>query len=140
MKYLLDTCVVSELVAKRPNPSVLEWIDSIDPDGVYLSVITIGEITKGIEKLPISKRKQELSDWMENELLVRFQDNIIELDVNILVYWGRMIARLDAKGRILPAVDSLIAASALEKGLLLVTRNEADFDGTGVEIVNPWKM
>ena len=139
MKYLLDTCVVSELVAKQPNPRVLEWIDSIDPDGVYLSVITIGEITKGIEKLPNSKRKQELGDWMENELLVRFQDNIIELNVNILVYWGRMIARLETKGRILPAIDSLIAASALEKELTLVTRNEADFQGTDVEIVNPWK-
>ena len=139
MKYLLDTCVVSELVAKQPNPRVLEWIDLIDPDGVYLSVITIGEITKGIEKLPISKRKQELSDWLENELLVRFQDNIIELDVNTLVYWGRLLARLEAKGRILPAIDSLIAASVLEKGLTLVTRNEADFDGTDVEIINPWK-
>jgi len=139
MKYLLDTCVVSELVAKQPNPRVLEWIDSIDPDGVYLSVITIGELTKGIEKLPNSKRKQELSDWMENELLVRFQDKIVALDVDILVHWGNMFARLEAKGRTLPAMDSLIAASALEKGFVLVTRNEADFDGTGVEIVNPWK-
>ena len=139
MKYLLDTCVVSELVAKQPNPRVLEWIDSIDSDGVYLSVITIGELTKGIEKLPSSKRKQELSDWMENELLVRFQDKIVALDVDILVYWGNMFARLEAKGRPLPAMDSLIAASALEKGFVLVTRNEADFDETGVEIVNPWK-
>ncbi len=139
MKYLLDTCVVSELIAKQPNPRVVDWIDLIDPDGVYLSVITIGEITKGIEKLPISKRKQELSDWLENELLVRFQDNIIELDVNTLVYWGRLLARLEAKGRILPAIDSLIAASVLEKGLTLVTRNEADFDETDVEIINPWK-
>jgi len=139
MKYLLDTCVVSELVAKQPNPRVLEWIDSVDQDGVYLSVITIGELTKGIEKLPNSKRKQELSDWMENELLVRFQDKVIALGVDILVHWGTMVARLEAKGRTLPAMDSLIAASALEKGLTLVTRNEADFDGTGVEIVNPWK-
>lgn len=139
MKYLLDTCVVSELVAKQPNPHVVGWVDSIDADGVYLSVITIGEITKGIEKLPNAKRKQELSDWMENELLVRFQDNIVPLDVDVLLYWGRMNARLEAKGRILPAIDSLIAASALEKGLVLVTRNEADFNGTDVEIVNPWK-
>jgi tRNA(fMet)-specific endonuclease VapC len=139
MKYLLDTCVVSELIAKKTNPRVLEWVDSVDPDGVYLSVLTVGELTKGIEKLPNSKRKQELSDWMENELIVRFQDKILVLDMDTLIRWGRMFAKLEAKGRKPPAVDSLIAACALEKGMILVTRNEADFDGTDVEIVNPWK-
>ncbi|MEW6286595.1 MAG: type II toxin-antitoxin system VapC family toxin [Chloroflexota bacterium] len=138
MKYLLDTCVISELVAKQPNPKVLAWIDSVDPDGVFLSVITIGEIAKGVEKLPNSKRKQELTDWLENELLIRFQDNLIELDANILMLWGKIIARLELKGQTIPAVDALIAASALERGLILVTRNVSDFDGTGVEILDPW--
>ncbi|MFZ5883445.1 MAG: type II toxin-antitoxin system VapC family toxin [Chloroflexota bacterium] len=138
MKYLLDTCVISELVAKQPNPKVLAWIDSVDPDGVFLSVITIGEIAKGVEKLPNSKRKQELTDWLENELLIRFQDNLIELDANILMLWGKIIARLELKGQTIPAVDALIAASALERGLILVTRNVSDFDGTGVEIFDPW--
>ena len=139
MKYLLDTCVVSELVAKQPNPRVLEWIDSIDADGVYISVITVGEITKGIEKLPNSKRKQELIDWLENELLIRFQDNLIELDVKILIRWGKLNARLEISGRRSPAIDSLIAATALEHELILVTRNESDFAETGVEILNPWE-
>lgn len=139
MKYLLDTCVISELVAKQPNPQVLKWIDSIDADGVYISVITVGEITKGIEKLPNSKRRQELSDWLENELLIRFQDNLIELDVNILIQWGKLNARLELDGQRAPAIDSLIAATALEHGLILITRNESDFAGTGVEILNPWK-
>lgn len=139
MKYLLDTCVISELVAKQPAPKVLAWIDSVDPDGVFLSVITIGEIAKGIQKLPSSKRKQELSDWLENELLIRFQDNLIELDANILIQWGKLTARLEAKGQTIPAIDALIAASALERGLILVTRNVSDFDGTGVEIINPWE-
>jgi tRNA(fMet)-specific endonuclease VapC len=139
MKYLLDTCVISELVAKQPNLHVLEWIDSIDADGVYISVITVGEITKGIEKLPNSKRKQELSDWLENELLIRFQDNLIELDVNILIKWGKLNAQLEISGQRAPAIDSLIAATALEHELILVTRNETDFTGTGVEILNPWK-
>ena len=139
MKYLLDTCVISELVAKQPNPRVLEWIDSVDPDGIYLSVITIGEITKGIEKLPNSKRKQELSDWLENELLIRFQENLIQLDVNILIQWGKLNARMETRGQSMPAIDSLIAATAQEHNFILVTRNEADFAGTEIEILNPWK-
>jgi predicted nucleic acid-binding protein len=139
MKYLLDTCVVSELVAKQPNAKVLKWIDTVDPDGVYLSVITIGEITKGIEKLPNSKRKQELSDWLENELLVRFQENLIELDVNTLIRWGKLNAQMESRGETMPAIDSLIAASALECSLTLVTRNVSDFEVTSVEIFDPWK-
>jgi predicted nucleic acid-binding protein len=139
MKYLLDTCVISELVARQPNPNVLAWIDSVDADGIYISVITIGEIIKGIEKLPNSKRRQELSDWLENELLIRFQNNLIELDVNILIHWGRLNARLEISGQKVPAIDSLIAATALEHDLILVTRNETDFEGTGVKLLNPWK-
>ncbi|MCK6584067.1 MAG: type II toxin-antitoxin system VapC family toxin [Anaerolineales bacterium] len=139
MKYLLDTCVISELVAKQPNPRVLEWIDTVDADGVYISVITVGEIIKGIEKLPNSKRRQELSDWLESELLIRFQDNLIELDVNILIQWGRLNARLEISGQRAPVIDSLIAATALEHDLILVTRNESDFAGTEVEILNPWE-
>jgi len=133
MRYLLDTCVISELVAKQPNPRVLEWIDTIDSEGIDISVITVGEITKGIEKLPSSKRRQELSDWLENELLIRFQDNLIELDVDILIQWGKLNARLEISGQRAPAIDSLIAATALEHELILVTRNESDFAGTGVE-------
>jgi predicted nucleic acid-binding protein len=139
MKYLLDTCVISELVTKQPNPHVLEWIDSIDPDGVYLSVITIGEITKDIEKMPNSKRKQEFDDWLENELLIRFQENLVELDVNVLILWGKLNARMETKGKSMPALDSLIAATAQEYNFILVTRNEADFAGTGIELLNPWK-
>ncbi len=139
MKYLLDTCVISELIAKQPNPGVLEWIDTIDEDGIYLSVITVGEIIKGIEKLPNSKRRQELKDWLENELLIRFQDNLIELDVNILIQWGKLNARLESSEKRLPVLDTFIAATALEHDLILVTRNETDFKGTGIEILNPWK-
>lgn len=139
MKYLLDTCVISELVAKHPDPKVVEFVDSLNPDDAYLSVITIGEISKGIEKLPKSKRRQELQAWLKDDLLVRFDGKIISLDADILVEWGVLTAKLEATGRTMPAMDSLIAATALASRLILVTRNLDDFEGTGVDIENPWK-
>lgn len=139
MKYLLDTCVISELVTKFPRPQVVDFVDALDSDDVYLSVITIGEIAKGIEKLPKSKRKQELSSWLKEDLLVRFDGKIIPLDTEVLMQWGILIARLELSGTTLPAVDSLIAATTLTHKLTLVTRNVDDFRGTDMEIVNPWE-
>jgi tRNA(fMet)-specific endonuclease VapC len=139
MNYLLDTCVVSELVAKQPNSKVVEFVDSLDSDDVYLSVITIGEITKGIEKLPRSKRKQELQNWLKEDLLIRFDGRLVSLDTDVLMEWGVLTARLESSGETMPAIDSLIAATALSHPFTLVTRNVDDFNGTGLEIVNPWE-
>lgn len=139
MKCLLDTCVISELVAKHPSPKVVNFVDSLDSDDVYLSVITIGEIAKGVEKLPKSKRKQELLSWLKEDLLVRFDGRIIPLDTEVLIQWGILIARLESTGITLPAIDSLIAATTLTHKLTLITRNVGDFSGTGIEIVNPWE-
>ena len=139
MKYLLDTCVISELVAKEVNPKVVEFVDSLDSDDVYLSVITMGEIAKGIEKLPKSKRKQELHIWLTEDLLVRFDEKIVPLDTNVLLEWGFLAARLESKGKILPAMDSLIAATVLTHKFALVTRNVEDFNSANIEIINPWK-
>jgi predicted nucleic acid-binding protein len=139
MKCLLDTCVISELVAKHPSPKVVDFVDLLDSDDVYLSVITIGEIAKGVEKLPKSKRKQELLSWLKEDLLVRFDGRIIPLDTEVLMQWGTLIARLESTGITLPAIDSLIAATTLTHKLTLVTRNKDDFNGTGIEIVNPWE-
>jgi tRNA(fMet)-specific endonuclease VapC len=139
MKYLLDTCVISELVTKYPRLQVVDFVDALDSDDVYLSVITIGEIAKGIKKLPKSKRKQELNSWLKEDLLVRFDGKIIPLDTEVLMQWGILIARLELSGTTLPAVDSLIAATTLTHKLTLVTRNVDDFRGTEMEIVNPWE-
>lgn len=139
MKYLLDTCVISELVARQPHPGVVEFVDALDPEDVYLSVITIGEITKGIEKLPRSKRKQELLTWLKEDLLVRFDGKLLALDTDVLVVWGTLTVRLETSGRIIPAMNSLLAATVLAQQATLVTRNVDDFAGTGVEIVNPWE-
>ena len=139
MNYLLDTCVISELVVKQPNPKVVEFVDALDSDDVYLSVITIGEITKGIEKLPRSKRKLELQTWLKEDLLIRFDGKIVSLDTDVLMEWGALTARLESSGRTMPAIDSLIAATVLAHQFTLVTRNVDDFEDTGIEIVNPWK-
>jgi toxin FitB len=139
MRYLLDTCVISELVAKQVNPKVVEFVDSLDSDDVYLSVITIGEIAKGIEKLPKSKRKQELHTWLTEDLLVRFDERIVPLDTDVLLEWGSLAARLESQGKILPAMDSLIASTVLTHKFALVTRNVDDFNGADLEIINPWE-
>jgi|APFre7841882724_1041349.scaffolds.fasta_scaffold41115_2 tRNA(fMet)-specific endonuclease VapC len=139
MRYLLDTCVVSELVARDPNQQVIDWIDGVDPEAIYLSVITIGEIRKGIEKLADSKRKSMLQQWLEDELLVRFSGRILPIDSGVMLTWGQMIGRLELSGKKMAAMDSLIAAIVSHANLILVTRNEGDFQHSGVQILNPWK-
>ena len=139
MKALLDTCVISELITKQPNPKVVEFVDTLDPEDVYLSVITIGEIVKGIEKLPKSRRKTDLQAWLRDDLLVRFEGNILALDTDILIEWGALTARLESAGKTMPAIDSLIAATTLAKKMTLVTRNISDFKAADVEIMNPWE-
>ena len=138
MKYLLDTNVISELVSKQPNERVIAWIDGIDDQLVYLSVITIGEIKRGIEKLPSSQRKHSLNNWLNEDLLLRFDDKLLAIDLPVIFTWGKLVAKLESQGRALPAIDSLIAATALQHDLNLVTRNEKDFDRTDVAVTNPW--
>lgn len=139
MNYLLDTCVISELVAKRPNRKVLAWIDSIEEVRLHLSVITVGEIRKGIEKLPDSERRAALAEWLDSQLLVRFASRIVPIDTGVMLKWGQLIGTLERAGRTMSAMDSLIAASALYAGLSLVTRNEDDFVHAGIPMVNPWR-
>jgi toxin FitB len=135
--YLLDTCTISEFVVKQPDPKVLDWFTNQPPETVYLSVVTIGEITKGIQKLPLSRRRTGLEAWLE-EVLVEFQQRIVGIDLGTMVLWGELTGRLEPQGRMLPTLDSLIAAIALQHSLAVVTRNEKDFAGTGVPIFNPW--
>ena len=139
MNYLLDTCVISDLVAKKPHPRVIEWVDGIEETRLHLSVITIGEIRKGIEKLPSSPRRTALREWLDDQLLVRFGERIVPIDTPTMLHWGQLTAQLEAQGKPMSAMDSLIAASALSHELALVTRNEDDFKYAGVSIINPWQ-
>ena len=138
MSFLLDTCVISELVAEQPNTAVVHWVDSIDENMLFLSAITIGEIKRGIEKLPDSSRKSALEDWLESDLLIRFRDKILSIDAAVMLVWGQLAADLEKQGKPMPAIDSLIAATCLQGKLDLVTRNEGDFVHSGVSVINPW--
>jgi predicted nucleic acid-binding protein len=139
MKFLLDTCVISELMAKRPNQAVIQWIESIDEDRLYLSVITIGEIRKGIAKLADSTRKLELQEWLSDQLLSRFDNRIVAIDTGVMLDWGQLVGNLERLGKPMPLMDSLIAAIVLHGDFVLVTRNEADFAWTDARILNPFK-
>ena len=138
MRYLLDTCAISDLVAREPNPGLVEWIDSVDEARLYLCVISIGEIQKGIQKLAASRRRQSLTEWLEEDLLIRFKDRILPIDAQVMLAWGTLTADLEKRGQPMPAIDSMVAAVALLNGLTLVTRNEADFVHSGVTVLNPW--
>jgi toxin FitB len=138
MTYLLDTCLISELVAKQPNQQVLDWLDAQIPQTLYLSIISIGEIAKGISKLTASQRKDSLEIWLHQTLPDRFAGRILGIDIQTMLLWGEVVGKLEQQGRKLPVLDSLIAAIALQNSLFLVTRNENDFVGTGVLIINPW--
>lgn len=138
MSYLLDTCVISDLIVRLPNPAVVRWLDVQDEHQLYLSVITLGEIQRGVSRLPQSQRKEQLEAWLQEDLLLRFAGRLAAIDADVMLAWGALVARLEAQGRTLPAMDSLIAATALQNGFSLVTRNERDFDGTAVRVVNPW--
>ena len=138
MTFLLDTCVISELVAKQPNLHVVQWVASIDEDKLFLSAITIGEIKRGIEKLADSSRKSALAEWLEGDLLIRFIDRILPIDVPVMLVWGQLTADLEKQGRRMPAIDSIVAATCLHGKLDLVTRNESDFAHSGVTVINPW--
>jgi tRNA(fMet)-specific endonuclease VapC len=139
MNYVLDTNVISELISKRPDRKIVEWLDHLDPNTIYLNVITIGEIRKGIEKLLPSKRRETVREWLETDLLLRFQGRILEITTEVMLVWGGLVGRLEKEGKPISAIDSLIAAIALQGNYCLVTRNEHNFQYTGVTIINPWK-
>jgi tRNA(fMet)-specific endonuclease VapC len=136
--YLLDTCVISELVAKRPNPSVVTWIDTQRSTDLHLSVITIGEIAKGTSKLAPSRRKDNLTTWLNQTLPNRFGERILGIDTATMMLWGDMVGLLEKQGTPMPLLDSLIAAIAIQNSLRLVTRNIDDFAATGIVMLNPW--
>src|SRR5688572_26773459 len=135
MSYLIDTNVISEMVKKEANKKVMEWIKAVPSESLYLSVISLGEIRKGIEKITDSRKKEKLRIWLEHELPAWFGHRILNIDKHVMERWGKLHA--EAK-RSIPAIDSLIAATALHHDLAIVTRNAIDFNFPGLEVINPW--
>ncbi len=129
--YLLDTCVISELIRAEPSPKVMEWIDGQDEENLYLCVITLGEVEKGISKLAEGRKKMQLQTWLADELMERFNGRIFGITAEVARCWGTM--------RSLPVIDALIAATAITNDLIVVTRNTADMSGSGATLLDPWE-
>jgi predicted nucleic acid-binding protein len=138
VSYLLDTCVLSELRKPAPDPNVTAWIQQIDESRLYLSVIVLGEIQKGIAQLDDSKKKQSLQLWLEQDLPARFAGRILPVDSNVALEWGLLQGLAARSGNPVPVIDSLLGATAICHNLTLVTRNTADFERLPVKLVNPW--
>ncbi len=137
MNFLLDTNVISEPKQKKPHAQVLAWLDAQDESKLFLSVLTIGKIRKGITRLDSSKKKFELEKWLE-KLRNRFSRRILPLTEKTFLAWGKMYGEIERKGISRPAFDSLLEATALEHDLIFVTRNVKNFHDSQVTILNPW--
>ena len=135
MSYLLDTNVVSELVRPKPNSKVVKWFENVPDEALHLSVLSLGEIRKGVEKLTASRHRERLRVWLEQDLVDWFGPRLMPVDHAVADRWGILLAQVE---RPVPAIDSLLAATALHYALRLVTRNVEDFLFTGLEVINPW--
>ena len=139
MAYLLDTCTISEMVAVQPNANVLSWFQAQDEKTLFLSIVTIGEIEKGIYQLPAGKKRTSLETWLFDYLVPNFYGRILDINRRMITTWAKMIADLKTKGIVRPSFDSLIEAAALHHQLILVTRNVKNFQNSQVTILNPWE-
>lgn len=138
MSFLLDTNVISEWVKPRPEPRVVAWLAEVDEDRVFMSVVTLGELRHGIERLPGGRRRDRLNEWLRRELPLRFEGRVLPIDAAIADAWGTIVARGERAGRVISAMDGFVAATANVHGLTLVTRNAADFRLSVKAVLDPW--
>ena len=137
--YLLDTNCISEAVRPNPEPRVMNWLGAADEALLFLSVLTLGEIRKGVASLAQSRRRTLLESWLNKELRARFSGRILMVDNAIADRWGLLAATAKKTGRSLSTIDGLLAATAIQHNLTIVSRNENDFDRMQVQVLNPWK-
>lgn len=135
MSFLVDTCTLSELVRPRPYRRVVDWFEAVPQEALFISTLTLGEIRKGVELLPDGRRRSRITAWLEIQLPAWFEDRVLAIDAGVADEWGRMMAHIE---RPVPAIDGLMAATALRHRLTVVTRNVRDFEVTGAELLDPW--
>jgi predicted nucleic acid-binding protein len=137
--FLLDTNCISEVVRLKPEPRVMAWMEGAEESLLYLSVLTMGEIRKGLAALQQSKRRTQLETWLELELQARFSGRILPIDAAVADRWGLLAASAKRSGKALSSIDGLLAATAIHHNLTIVSRNVSDFANTYVPVVNPWE-
>jgi predicted nucleic acid-binding protein len=137
--FLLDTNVLSEIVRPKPHPGVVGWVDATDESLLYISVLTLGEIRKGVTLLPAGRRRASLESWLDHDLVVRFSGRILTVDAAVADRWGWLSGSGAAKRSPLPVIDGLLAATALHHNLTLVTRDSGHSAITGVDVFDPWQ-
>jgi predicted nucleic acid-binding protein len=138
VSFLLDTNVVSEWVKSRPDRGVVAWLAAVDEDQVFISVVTLAELRYGIERMTGGSRRNRLAQWLQDDLPPRFDGRILSIDHIVADVWGKVVARSEAAGRPIGAMDAFMAATAEAHGLILVTRNVSDFEASIKAIINPW--
>ena len=139
MSFLLDTNVVSEWVRPQPDRSVISWLSDVDEDRVFISVISFAEIRRGVETLAAGRRRERLATWLAEELPMRFEERILDIDRHVADTWGVLMARGQKIGLTLGSMDAFVAATAEAHGLTLVTRNVKDFRRLGISLLDPWQ-
>jgi predicted nucleic acid-binding protein len=138
VKYLLDTCVLSEFVKITPDSNVLKWFAESKAHELFTGAMNMAELHRGVAKLTQSKRRSDLINWLQ-KLEIGFEDRILAFDINTAKVWAEMVADAEAKGKTISAFDSIVAATARAQGCQLVTRNVSDFSNSGVNVINPWE-
>ena len=139
MSFLLDTSVVSEPTRPQPSEAVLDWIAAQPVGSLFISVITIGELRRGALLLAAGKKRKALLHWIEADIQTDFDGRIVPIDTAVMECWAQLQTASEQRGKRLPMMDSLLAASALAHGLTLVTRNTADFKSANVPLLDPWR-
>jgi predicted nucleic acid-binding protein len=139
LKYLIDTCVISELIKVEPHETVVTFLQSLDESKLFISSMTLGELHKGIQKLVESKKRSSLLTWI-NGIEEQFDDRILSFNKDVSILWGQIMAQLENNGYRMSAFDSIICATGMYNNCCLITRNVKDFEKSGIEIINPWEL